>query len=171
MGRRGALGGRARGGGARGVARRAAAGARQRGARRRWWRRGTAGVRARRWGGRARGSQRAQQRARGGGGGRAGAGLERARGEGDGRRFFLNFRSGIWAASRFRVRSFAEGPDPRPSAKIFYFFLNSLPRATGQALGNFFLVFLAQFFLVLQYIVLNSILKFRPILILFCIFP
>ena len=49
-------------------------------------------------------------------------------------------------------KPFAEG-QARPSAKIF-----------------FFLVFLAQFFLVLQYIVLNSILKFGLILTFFVYF-
>ena len=40
------------------------------------------------------------------------------------------------AAGRSRVGPFAEGPDPEPSAKIFYFLKYSLPRAIGQALGK-----------------------------------
>jgi len=166
VGRRGELGGRARGGpersGGRAVRQRA---------------RGGGGGGAGRPGLPGSGRPGAQRRARGGGGGagppgmaRGAAGLGPAGARSSGRAavgarrrwtrvgrerstvFFHNFGSGIWAVARFRVRCFAEGPDPRPSAKIFYFFLkNSLPRATGQALGKepstiFFLVFLAQFF-------------------------
>ena len=50
------------------------------------------------------------------------------------------------AAGRFRVGAFAEGPDPGPSAKIFYFFLNFLCRgslARPSAKIKFFFVFLA----------------------------